>query len=217
MKIAMNLENLSSVLVKTNEKNVRALFPGMTVESGNGSYTIKTPGEVVRLSCPTAKMLIELTLPERMLPGLDAKHPRVPFTKEDMELLLQPYDSDFSKRIAMSVIHKERARYGIVSGSYCYDGNTLRVEIGYDPAKSNAVILYSEEPIVMSYANTHRRAAFALGDSGIYAVILPFNYLVELGKVFPGYSEWKLRNEMAYNLATYLERFGYRRTIEAAG
>ena len=205
MNLAKNFIN-ETVLKPVKRSDVCSWFPGAEV-SINSPYSVKMVGDVVRFTCPTEKLGINLGFPEKMLPGFTMEQSWTPFTKELM--MLRPYDSDFSDRVGSYVLHEKHGVFGIVPGSVHYnDEHELCIDIEYNPFLADAILVYSTSPMVMSYASTHRRLGFELGDTGIYGVVLPFNYLVDLTNAFSGCSEAKLRYIMAEKLAIFLERFG---------
>ena len=204
MTLATNFIN-PTALKPVEKSDIRSWFPTAEV-SGKDLITVKVVGDVVRFTCPTEKRPINLNLPATMLPGFIGNQPWVPCTKEHM--MFRPYDSDFSDRVGSHVLHEKHGVFGIVPGSVHYnDDHELCVDVEFNPFRADAVIVYSTSPMVMSYASTHRRLAFELGDTGVYGVVLPFNYLVDLTNAFSGCSEAKLRYIMAEKLAAYLERF----------
>lgn len=200
--------NLNTATKTVTKSDIRSQFPSAEVTQQNNRTDVKFTGLVARFGCWTEELPITVSLPHSFLPGLRGDQPWWPLTKADM--LIRPYGSEFSDRFGRIVLHEKHGAFGIVPVSYHYrDNSELYLGVEYNPLAAGAIIVYSGSPMVMSYASTHRRVAFQLGDTGLYGVILPFNYLVDVTNVFKGYheSEHSLRHMMSRHLDEHLRLF----------
>ena len=204
--IAKNFD--STAMIQATESDARSRFPGAEVTKSDGYINVKIDMLVHPFGCSAMGCQGVLTFPELAPPSLNKERPLWPFTKEDM--LVRYYGSEDSDRIGACVLSERHGSFGIVPCSYHFgDKSELHIEIKYDPAEADAVVVYSESFRVMSYAATHKRLAFKLGDTGLYGVVIPFNYLVDMTNTFKGRyeSEYNLRRAMARHLEDHLTRF----------
>jgi len=186
-------------------EEAKAHYAGFEVtDDGASHYELTTRGEVKSFGTRDRVGQVKLIIPNSTILHPDGHE----FWPLDCEGYggHHPYGKVVTEGIAYSVFHAKwkEHRFGIVPGNFHFGngGVCFRVELDPSHGDSWSVLFYSDASM-KHYAGVNELSSFNFGDTGLYGLLLPMNYLIEPHRTFVGRDIFWLRDQMSEGLVKY--------------
>ena len=174
--------------------------PGLTL-AREDAFGIETYGNISSFSRRERVGDIHLTVPTALLKDDDSYGVLTEYPS-----MLWPYGEYFRLKIGQAIFHRDWQKYsfGIIPGNYHFKNGDLFFDGILNPTslRTSSILVFADASMI-SYAGEHGLITFNFGNTGLYGLILPFNYLIGEGRVFVDGSVESLCRIMNHGLNAY--------------